>query len=182
MLAHRHGTDLGMSPDTLAAKPQWVRDQVREICNGPESTPVPKSVNKYHNEHSVSLWPEMACRRFDSKLERARAEQLCALSRANEISDLQFQPHFELTTARIGYRADFAYIESGRKVVEEVKGMETERWKIIRKLWRFYGPAVLRIYRRGYDGRPSFSSEILPLSSGSPDGVPAPPDALIPPA
>ena len=64
------------------------------------------------------------------------------------ISDLARQPQVELTKACIRYKPDFYYIEDGREVYVDVKGMETDLFKLKAKLWRYYGPAVLRIVKR----------------------------------
>lgn len=96
---------------------------------------------------------------FDSKKEARRYSELKILEKAGEISCLLLQPSFVLIPAhyeeveRIGakgqelkpkkvciekqctYRADFAYIDKdGNKVVEDVKGMKTEVYKIKKKL------------------------------------------------
>lgn len=94
------------------------------------------------------LFVELAGRRFDSRLERDRAEQLCMLQRAGEIGDLRFQVTVKLTDAQIGWRLDFAYTEDGRTVYEDAKGWESERWAILKRLWPCYGPGPLRISKR----------------------------------
>lgn len=62
------------------------------------------------------------------------------MERAGAIAGLELQPKFELTCGgrpvllksegypngrRVTYRADFAYIEDGARVVEDVKGKDT---------------------------------------------------------
>ena len=91
-------------------------------------------------------------RSFDSQGEAARAATLRLLERAGEISNLQFQVTFHLTEASITYRADFVYVEKGRTVAEDFKGVETERFHMICKLWRFYGPCLLRVTKRHRKG------------------------------
>jgi hypothetical protein len=69
---------------------------------------------------------------FDSKKEAQRYCELKLLQRAGVISKLELQKEFELIpTQRIDgkvverackYKADFAYIQNGRQVVEDVKG------------------------------------------------------------
>lgn len=92
-------------------------------------------------------------RSFDSQGEADRAACLRILQRAGEISNLQFQVTFHLTDAAVPYRADFVYIEYGRMVAEDFKGVETERFRLICRLWRHYGPCLLRVtkrWRRGF--------------------------------
>lgn len=117
----------------------------------------PKNPHKYHAQPSI-----LAGRRFDSKLERDRAGELELLQQAGAISNLEFQVTFRLSEASVTYRADFVYTEDGRPVVEDVKGMATPRFRMIKKLWRAYGPAVLRITKRNKYGRIVTAQEITP--------------------
>lgn len=82
---------------------------------------------------------------FDSKKEARRYEELRLLEKANIISQLKLQPRYILqesfkykgkTERAITYIADFEYIdlERNKKVIEDVKGMKTEVYKIKRKL------------------------------------------------
>ncbi len=73
---------------------------------------------------------------FDSRAEAKRYGELKVLFRAQQIQLLELQPEFELhpygCNKPIGkYRADFAYFENGKRVVEDVKGVRTPlyRWK-----------------------------------------------------
>ena len=85
--------------------------------------------------------------KFDSKAEAARYEVLKILLKAGVISDLQLQPTWILadpvrySDARrnkpaLRYVADFSYIEvgTGRRCVEDVKGITTEAFEIKRHL------------------------------------------------
>jgi hypothetical protein len=38
-------------------------------------------------------------------------------------------------------------LKSGEFVWAEAKGFETDPWKIKRKLWQYYGPGKLEIYK-----------------------------------
>lgn len=81
---------------------------------------------------------------FDSKKEAGRYYELSMLLRAGVISNLRLQVPFELIPAqRINgkvverackYIADFVYMENGKMVVEDAKGMRTDVYKIKRKL------------------------------------------------
>ena len=84
---------------------------------------------------------------FDSKAEANRWAYLSMLVKAGEISGLELQPvyvlapsvKFEYATRakpELRYRADFAYVENGAKVVEDVKGVETEAFRIKRHLMK----------------------------------------------
>lgn len=119
-------------------------------------------MSKYRNKKcEAPNFTELAGRRFDSQLERNRAIELVLLLRAGEISDLNFQPSYELVEC-IKYRPDFDYMENGRRVVEEVKGFETDRWWVIKKLWQYHGPHLLRVYKSAGGGRLKLTNEIFP--------------------
>lgn len=85
----------------------------------------------------------------DSASEAARCYELTMLERAGAIVGLEQQPEFKFAVAgrpvmlengqQARLRADFAYIEGGRKVVEDRKGMIVRdfplRWALARALW-----------------------------------------------
>lgn len=69
---------------------------------------------------------------FDSAKEAQRYRELKLLERAKKISNLELQPRFLLqesfrkngkTYRKIEYVADFKYIEKGKTIVEDVKGL-----------------------------------------------------------
>ena len=92
---------------------------------------------------------------FDSAKEAKRYRELKLLERAKEISNLELQPRFLLqesfkkngkTYRKIEYVADFKYIENGKTIVEDVKGLQTDVFKIKHKLFeRKYPELELRI-------------------------------------
>lgn len=81
---------------------------------------------------------------FDSIKECQRYCELKLMQRAGVISDLKLQVPFELIpTQRIDgkvveqavkYIADFVYKQDGQTVVEDTKGMRTDKYIIKRKL------------------------------------------------
>lgn len=96
---------------------------------------------------------------FDSKKESRRWQELCLLQRAGQITDLQRQVKFVLiptqyekfprystkTGKRLkdgirtleqecSYVADFTYMQDGKQVVEDTKGVKTKDYIIKRKL------------------------------------------------
>ena len=88
---------------------------------------------------------------FDSAKEWRRNQELEALQRAGEISELNRQvpfvlmPSFAITDKKtksglrtvrgIRYIADFTYrLKDGTRIIEDVKGMQTDVFKIKRKL------------------------------------------------
>ncbi len=90
---------------------------------------------------------------FASKMEASRFTELELLKRAGEISEIQVQAQVVLTEASIIYKPDFKITyPDGHVEWEEVKGFETDAWKIKKRLWRFYGPGILKIFM-GQGGR-----------------------------
>jgi len=84
--------------------------------------------------------------KFDSKKEAKRYSDLKILERVGKIENLELQPRFLLqdkftfngkTIRKIEYIADFQFydIESKCIIVEDVKGMKTEVYKIKKKLF-----------------------------------------------
>ena len=106
---------------------------------------VPKR-NKYRAKKAGSLLFEG--RMFDSKAERDRAEQLKVMEKDGDIQDLELQPQTFLSQAEIKYKPDFAYTQNDVRIYEDVKGVETEGFRIKSKLWKKYGPGPLRITKR----------------------------------
>ena len=84
---------------------------------------------------------------YDSAAERARHKELLSMEDAGIISDVEDHPRIELEPG-IYYKADFGYNEKERPVYEDVKGVMSERFSIIIKIWRIHGPGVLRILKR----------------------------------
>ena len=92
---------------------------------------------------------------FDSTKEAKRYRELELLEMAGEISNLELQPRFLLqesfrkngkTYRKIEYVADFKYIENGKTIVEDVKGLQTDVFKIKHKLFeKKYPELELRI-------------------------------------
>ena len=81
---------------------------------------------------------------FDSAKEAKRYKELKLLEQAGEISNLVLQPRFllqegfkknEKTYRKIEYIADFQYNENGKTIVEDVKGLQTDVFKIKHKLF-----------------------------------------------
>jgi hypothetical protein len=102
---------------------------------------------KYNNKKQ-----QVGSSTFDSKAEAQRYVQLLMLQQAGAISGLVLQPKYLLqasfkdkdghTIRAIHYIADFQYQEAGMLVVEDVKGIETDVFKLKEKLFRFKFPHV----------------------------------------
>lgn len=97
--------------------------------------------------------------KFASKAEAKRYGELRQLLRAGAIAELELQPVFQLAPSvmldgrkkpALRYVADFAYVDAatGRRVVEDVKGMATPAYRIKRHLMKTYlGIEVVEIKR-----------------------------------
>lgn len=87
-------------------------------------------------------------RMYDSTGERDYGEELMLLEQAGAITNLEAQPRIELERG-IFYKADFAWTEpSGLRVWADFKGISSERFRLICKLWALHGPGPLRIVQR----------------------------------
>lgn len=89
---------------------------------------------------------------FDSKREADRYLVLKGMEDDGAIEDLRRQVRYELMPAfdvdgrhyrPVYYVADFVYVEDGKEVVEDVKGMITDVYKLKSKLFaRQYGMSI----------------------------------------
>lgn len=79
----------------------------------------------------------------DSMKEANRWCELKLLEKAGLIQDLQRQVKYELIPKQDGeravhYVADFVYVEDGKKIIEDVKGMRTKEYKLKKKMMLFF--------------------------------------------
>lgn len=89
---------------------------------------------------------------FDSKREADRYLVLKNREEDGAIEDLRRQVRYELIPAfdvdgkhyrPVFYVADFVYVEDGKEVIEDVKGMRTDVYRLKSKLFaRRYGKAI----------------------------------------
>lgn len=96
---------------------------------------------------------------FDSKKEAKRYGELKMLEKAGKIHHLELQPKFKLAIngvpvvikskgypngRQVTYRADFAYFdyEAERRIVEDVKGMRTDVFKLKKAIVEAMFPKV----------------------------------------
>jgi hypothetical protein len=89
---------------------------------------------------------------FDSGAEARRYTYLKYRQAAGEISDLILQPGFSFYYENeliFDYFADFAYMENGKRVVEDVKGVKTPIYQLKRKLIELrYHMTIVEIRRK----------------------------------
>lgn len=89
---------------------------------------------------------------FDSRREADRYLVLKNMEEDGAIEDLRRQVRYELVPAfdvdgkhyrPVFYVADFVYVEDGKEVVEDVKGMATDVYRLKSKLFaRRYGKVI----------------------------------------
>lgn len=103
---------------------------------------------------------------FASKLEASVYDMLYLQEKTGQIRIEEIQSHVYLTRARIHCIPDFKIfdISINEFVYVEAKGFEAERWGIIKKLWRYYGPARMRVYKGSYQ-KIYLDEEIIPQLS-----------------
>lgn len=92
---------------------------------------------------------------FDSAKEHRRYKELVALQRTGAISALVVHPKYTILDGytrvdgkkikAVTYIADFEYVEGGRTITEDVKGVQTAVFKLKRKLFEWRYRRVLRI-------------------------------------
>ena len=101
-------------------------------------------MNKYHNQKTIVDGIE-----FDSKKEANRYCELKLLEKAGVIKYLELQPRFLLQPSfrkngklhrKIEYIADFSYVENNQLILEDVKGQETEVFKLKHKIFEYRYP------------------------------------------
>ena len=125
-------------------------------------------MNKYHAKRC-----EFEGIKFASKGEMHCYQNLRFLEKAGYLKDIECHVIVNLV-AGIGHKTDFRFydVKCQTLVYAEFKGMKTDRWRLIKKLWKVFGPAELRVYveKNGYQilDEVIFPSEI--------------PNFLIPPA
>lgn len=104
----------------------WSPQRFRRRCRG-----VVAQVKRANKFGAVAVVVDGV--RFDSKIEARRWEDLRIMERAGEISNLRRQVRFSLDvgTTTIGhYVADFVYhLPNGERIIEDVKGHQTELFK-----------------------------------------------------
>lgn len=92
------------------------------------------SANKYRNKKTV-----VDGIKFDSQREATRYSVLKIMQAAGVISDLRLQVPYVINVNGLKickYVADFVYIDRGREVVEDVKGMKTPTYNLKKKLMK----------------------------------------------
>ncbi len=113
-------------------------------------------VKNYERTEVSGIW-------FSSKLEASIYQILKLEEKAGVLKVLACQNRVKLSDAEIVYIPDFKILncESGAEEWVEAKGFETDIWLLKKKLWKFYGPGPLHIWK-GSHARPKFTETIFP--------------------
>lgn len=122
------------------------------------------SFNRYPQKKYGNKKVETHGHWFDSKLEAAVFQVLKLLEASGEIAALRHHPGTVfLSEARIQYRPDFTFTRAstGKQEWAEAKGFETQRWPTQKKMWKFFGPGPLHIYK-GSHVNPKLVETITP--------------------
>lgn len=107
-----------------------------------------KPEQKFHNQITINHGI-----RFDSRKEALRWDELQHLQRIGAIKNLQRQVPYELQPPyitrdgrkirKIEYIADFVYEQGGETIVEDAKGVQTDVFKLKRKLFEYRYPDLI---------------------------------------
>lgn len=102
-----------------------------------------------------------------SKLESVVCGILKGRQDSGEIRIDQVEEHIKLSDAEIVYIADWKCwdVQASEPFWVEAKGFESQRWPIILKLWRHYGPGRLEIWR-GDHSNPFLHETVIPRRRG----------------
>ena len=85
---------------------------------------------------------------FASQLEAALYQQLKLEMMSGIWTEIKCQDHVTLTKAKIKYIPDFRTTKpNGEFVWHEAKGFMTPEYRLKEKLWAFYGPGTLLVYK-----------------------------------
>lgn len=98
---------------------------------------------------------------FPSGLEAAVFSTLKLLQKSGEITDIQRQPRVPLVSG-IRWFVDYKCTKAdGSIYYVEAKGLETEAYKLKRKLWFDFGPAPLEIWKGNWK-KPFLAETVIP--------------------
>jgi len=129
----------------IARQPGYavVSDTGTDMQKSPEHRAMDAKRKNKFNAHPV----EVQGLKYASKAEEKRYRELVILYRVGAISELETQPKFVLQESfadnfgrhyrAITYTADFAYIQDGRQVVEDVKGGKATQTQQFSIRWKW---------------------------------------------
>lgn len=91
---------------------------------------------------------------FPSMGEASLYAQLKFREKIGEIKDLSCYPTVRLSAADISWKIDMQYycIKRDCMVYAEFKGFETERYRLVKRLYAVYGKEILEVYKANKRG------------------------------
>lgn len=100
---------------------------------------------------------------MESLLEKAVYRILLEREKAREIKDVQRHRVVYLTEAMIPWNIDFSFTVRKSKELFycEAKGLESDRYRLVKNLYRYYGQAPLEVWRGDYS-KPFLYETIIP--------------------
>lgn len=113
---------------------------------------------------------ELDGKTFGSKAEAQGYLYLKALEQHGEIQNIRTQVKIELLPGarneRVDYYVDFVVYDVASKEDQyiEIKGFETDKWKMKLKLWRHFGPGKLKVYKVAWNSL-GLAEEVIPHHS-----------------
>ena len=114
--------------------------------------------NKFNN--TILRDPVTGKKAYDSQLERDYHRELALLEKAGEVTDVRQWPSVELLPG-IRYKPDFYFVDAdGRSIWVDCKGVMGQRYNLIKKIWKLFGPGVLLEVHRGTGFRKWICKEI----------------------
>lgn len=97
-----------------------------------------------------------------SKLEASVYDMLVLMQKTGHVNKILQQTHVKMTLAEITYIPDFmVMLPDGSREWHEAKGFETPEWRLKKRLWEFYGPGPLHIWRGSYKA-PRITETVIP--------------------
>lgn len=85
---------------------------------------------------------------FPSRLEANVYAYFKLQEKLGNVSNLERHPTYVLSEANIRYKCDFKATDKlGFEFAIEAKGVNTDRFRMIKKLWKTYGPYRLEIWK-----------------------------------
>lgn len=102
-----------------------------------------------------------------SLLEKAVCNLIALEEKAGKIVHEAHEDSVYLTEARYRCIPDFRCrdVATGQVFWREAKGFANQRWPTTKKLWKFYGPGPLEVWKGDYR-RPVLAETIIPRKKG----------------
>lgn len=118
--------------------------------------PKPMRRHKYGAKRTTLPGEEKS---FPSRCEAAMYAHLKREEQLGEITGLARYASVKLSDAKISYKPDARFERKGVATWAEAKGVVTDRFRLILKLWQVFGPGPLEIYKA--NSRGIYLSEIV---------------------